>query len=226
MASSIEVNLDMSGPANPSISLDGGATYSTSLLCNSTIGTDDVITTGYQMKLWGDVDESENVNIQTAEEDSEWISFSTSQQIKWSAGDGTKTINLRLRDDVLNESTVATDTIILDTTSPIITITGGPTPAKISKVTGKRVTTFSFRSDEGFEAYEVMVVANAGDGHASGTLIGVVNGSVNMSGSAGGYAADTDIECTLDGADLETAGAEGVNVIKVFVQDEAGNWSI
>ena len=47
-----------------------------------------------------------------------------------------------------------------------------------------------------------------------------------MSGSAGGYPADTVINCQIYGADLEAADAgDGTKIVKVFAKDESGNWS-
>jgi hypothetical protein len=47
---------DNTGPASPTVSLNSGATYATNVLITATIGTSDGTTTGYQMKIWGDLD--------------------------------------------------------------------------------------------------------------------------------------------------------------------------
>ena len=48
-----------------------------------------------------------------------------------------------------------------------------------------------------------------------------------MSGEALNYPATTGITSVIDGRDLETASAgDGVKVVKVFVKDDAGNWSV
>jgi hypothetical protein len=44
-------------------------------------------------------------------------------QVKLSAGDATKTINVRVRDAVNNPSNVAVDSVNLDATIPTITVT-------------------------------------------------------------------------------------------------------
>ena len=55
----------------------------------------------------------------------------------------------------------------------------------------------------------------------------MTNGSLNTFGTAGGYAANTPIEVTLKGEDLEAASTgDGDKVIKVFVKDIGKNWSI
>jgi hypothetical protein len=217
--------LDTTGPSNVDVKIEDNASYATSQLVNLQISTSDAVTSGYQMKIWGDVDDSYDTNIKSTEATSTWITFAAIKQVKLSAGDGTKTINIKLRDDVYNESAIDSDSIILDTTRPVVTISG-PDVSKISKVTGKDVASFSFSSDQDFTEYKVKVVSASGSSHDTGTQIGTTNGSTNMSGAAGNYKASTAINCTIDGSDLELASAgDGAKTIKVFVKDTAGNWS-
>jgi len=205
--------------------LDSGAEYATAQLVTATIGTTDSPTTGYQMKIWGDVDITHNASIQTTEAASAWITYAVSQQVKLSAGDGSKTVYLKIRDDVYNESSQASDTIILDMTLPVVTVSN-VSATKISKVAGKNEMTFQFSGDTQFDAYKVKVVATSGAAHDTGTQIGTTNGSANVSGSTGNYPAATPITVTINGADLELAsGGDGAKIIKVFIQDDAGNWS-
>ena len=226
MANYFNLTLDTTGPASPSISLESGATYATAQLVTATISTSDSPTTNYQMKIWGDVDTSHNANIQDSEGASSWITYSTSQEVKLSTGDGSKTVYLKIRDDVYNESSQADDSIILDTTLPVASITG-PDLSKISKVTGKNVSSFSFTVDVIFDEYKVKVVASSGAAHDTGTQIPTTAGSTNMSGSAGDYPASTPINCSIYGTDLETADSgDGTKIVKVFVKDKAGNWSV
>ena len=234
MANYFNLALDTTGPANPSISLASGATYATAALLTATIGTDDTPTTGYQMKIWGDLDLTwckSNGIVGTgatavAESDALWITFATSKQLQLSAADGLKTVYCKIRDDVYNESSQASDTITLDTTRPVVTITG-PDVTKISKQPGKKTASFSFVADVVFVEYKVKVVATSGAAENTGTAIPTTAGSTNMSGSAGDYPANTAINCTIEGADLESASAgDGTKIVKVFVKDEAGNWSI
>ena len=80
-----------------------------------------------------------------------------------------------------------------------------------------------------FNAYKVMVVSNTSALHddEGSVQIGTANGSTNMSGNAGSYAADTEITCTIKGADLAAASAgDGTKIIKVFAQDANGLWSV
>ncbi len=217
---------DTTGPASPSIQIDADAQFAVQQLVEATIGTGDGDTTNYQMKIWGDVDTEFNADVQGTEENSNWISYATSKQIKLSSGDGSKTVYLKIRDDVYNESSQASDSIILDTTLPVVTITG-PDVSKISKKATKNVASFSFSIDTIFDEYVVKVVASTGAAHDTGTVILTANGSVNMSGNDGDYPASTPINCQINCADLEVASAaDGQKIIKVFVRDKAGNWSV
>jgi hypothetical protein len=226
MANYFSISLDTTGVSSPTISLEGGAAYATAQLITATIGCGDGDTTGYQMKLWGDVDTSNNANIQATEGASAWITYSTSQQVKLSSTDGSKTIYLKIRDDVYNESSQTSDAITLDMSLPVVSITG-PDVTKISKQTGKNTASFSFQCDTVFDEYKVKYVAASGAANTTGTQIPTTAGSTNMSGTAGNYPASTAINCTITGTDLETASSgDGAKIIKVFVKDAAGNWSV
>lgn len=225
MANYFNLTLDTTGPSNPTISVSSNASYATAQLVDCQISTGDGTTTSYQMKVWGSVDTAYDTNIQATEGASSWITYATTKQIKLSSGDGNKTINVKIRDDVYNESSIASDSIILDTTRPVVTISG-PDVTKISEQSGKNVASFSFTVDTAFVEYKIKVVSSSGSAESTGTLIPVTAGSTNMSGNSGSYAANTAINCTINGTDLETASAgDGAKVIKVFVKDSAGNWS-
>ena len=228
------LTLDTTGPANPSIVLDLNATYSTDGLVDAAISTGDGTTTGYQMKFWGDIDlEWAKTNgvvgagaTTVLEADGLWITYATSKQFQLSAGDGSKTIYMKIRDDVYNVSAQALDGITLDTARPIVTITG-PDVSKVSKQAGKDMASFSFSVNTLFTEYKVKVVSSTGAAENTGITILLTNGSTNMSGSVGSYAAATPISCTICGADLEVASTgDAVKIVKVFVKDEAENWSI
>lgn len=231
MANYFNLTLDTTGPANVTITLAGGAQFATDQLINATIATSDTPTTGYQMKLWGSLDvawaKSNGLLGASAsastEADALWITFATTRQLKLSAGDGNKTINCKVRDDVYNPSAQASDSITLDTSRPTVTITG-PDVTKISKQSGKDVCSFSFVVDEAYTSYKVKYVSSSGAAHDTGTQIPTTGGSTNMSGGSGSGV--TPVECTITGADLEAASSgDGVKIVKVFVQDAAGNWS-
>jgi hypothetical protein len=224
---------DNTGPASPTVSLNSGATYATNVLITATIGTSDGTTTGYQMKIWGDLDISWAIangvlktgSTTATENDSATIGYATSKQLQVSAGDATKTINVRIFDDVLNQSGQATDTIILNTTLPSLTLST-PDVTKISKVATKNQCHFNFQSDQIFTDYMIKVVSATNADNTAGVTIPVTNGSVNTSATGGNFPANTPINVTITGADLETASAgDGAKIIKVFVKNQAGQWT-
>lgn len=225
MASFFNLELDTTAPGGVTISLAAGATYTSTRDITATIGTSDGSTAGYQMKVWGDVDPAANASIQTTEGASAWIAFNASQAVRLSTGDGSKTVNVKVRDDVWNATAAAaSDSITLDTTVPVITISG-PDVSKISKVTGKRTASFSFSPDVALTAYKVKVVPATSSLENAGTQVPTTAGSTNVSGGAVGAGATVNV--TIDGADLETASSgDGTKVIKVFGQDASGLWSV
>lgn len=223
MANYFNLTLDTLGPASPSISINSGAAYATAQLVTLTLGAGE---TPYQMKIWGDVDATYDTNIKATEGTSVWITFIASKQIKLASSDGTKTIYVKYRDEVYNESAQASDSITLDTTLPVISITG-PDVSKISKIASKDTAAFSFSVDTAFVEYKVKVVPATSSLNDAGTQIPTTAGSTNMSGTAGNYSASTPISCTIKGSDLETANTgDGAKIIKVFAKDSAGNWSV
>lgn len=218
------LTLDTTPAANPMININGGATFATNVLADLTISTSDTDKTGYQMKIWGNVDKTYDVNIQDTEAASVWITYNNSKQIKLATGDGTKTINLKIRDDVYNESAVVSDTINLDTTIPAVSVTSADV-TKISKQAGKNAASFSFSVDKAFVEYKVKVVSSTGAAENTGTTIAIAGGSTNTSGT-GSYPSGTPIIVTIKGSDLESASSgDGQKIIKVFVKDASGKWS-
>ena len=78
-----------------------------------------------------------------------------------------------------------------------------------------------------FEEYKVCVVPQNNSTQDAGTVIGTTNGSINTSGSDGDYPASENIQVTINGADLEAASSgDGVKIVKVFVKNAAGTWSV
>lgn len=218
MASYFNLTLDTTGPQNVAVVINSGAAKTASTTVTLAITTDDVDTTGYQMKIWG-------IASAANEADASWETFQASKQVVLSSGDGSKTVYVKLRDDVHNVSSSASDSITLDTTVPVVTVTG-PDYAKISKVAGKDTSTITFQSDTAFVAYKVCVVTSSSDTQSLGTTIPTTNGSTNTSGS-GTFAANTDITVTIKGADLELAsGGDGTKIVKVFVKDSEDDWSV
>lgn len=220
MASFFNLTLDTLSPSGLSVQINGGAQYATSRDAKISISLSDESTVGYQMKVWGiDGVESENA--------ASWETFSSEKQVTLTEEDGLKTIYVKVRDDVWNESSVASDTITLDTTVPVVTITG-PDVSKISKSSQKNVSSFTFMADVTITEWKVMVVQSESALHDTGTNVQIPDegGSANMKGSEQ-TAASTLVSCTIYGADLESASAgDGTKIVKVFVKSEAGIWSV
>lgn len=219
MASSFLLTLDTTAPQGVTLELDGGAIYTGSQTVSAALSTTDLDTTGYQFKVYGDVVGAPTVGVAT------WQAYTATTSINLTPGDGLKTVYLVVRDDVGNESLVASDSITLDQTAPVVTISSGPAPTKISKVTGFAESSFTFQTDTDIVEWQVRVVPDAGSPHTAGTLIGTTNGSTNTSGA--GLLAATNQPVTIHGADLEAASAgDGDKRVKVFARDETGNWSL
>lgn len=219
MASFFNLTLDTLAPTGLTVSLNDSAEYTTSATVTLSVEVEDSPTTGYQMKIWG-INSAEN------EEDASWETYSSSKSITLISGDGQKTVYVKVRDDVGNETSAVTDTIILDTKVPSVTITG-PDKSKISKVATFNESRFSFSADVAFEEYKVCVVPQNSSTQEAGQVIPTTAGSTNTSGSDGDYEASTPIQVMINGTDLETAsGGDGVKIIKVFVRTAAGTWSV
>lgn len=227
--------LDTIGPASPTI--DIGGTFTANPLVTATIGTTDTPTTGYEMKFWGNIDAvwakangilpSGSSDSTVTESNALWIAFATTKQLNLSAGDGMKTINMKLRDAVYNESAQVSDSITLDATLPTVTIVNGNADVDtVSANTAKDTANFSFYSSEAFVEYKVCFVTTSGATNDQGTVIGTVNGSTGTSGTAGNYLASTNYSVVLKGADIQAiSSSQGAKGIKVFVKDSSGQWS-
>lgn len=229
MASHVTITLDTTAPSGHSVSIDGGALYATTRDVELTLFSPDADTT--QVKIYGDVDDAfAPTEYRALEADAPWVTFTTLKNVRLSTGDGSKTVRVKFRDDVWNVSLEATDSITLDTTVPVVTVQSGPTPAKISKVSGKSASVIIWQSGSQYDAYKVKLVPNSSSLHSEGTQIPTTAGSINVQGAVADRPADTNVSTTIEGADLETAaggpGNDGAKVIKIFVQDDAGNWSV
>lgn len=220
MPGAFTLTLDTTGPGGVAIVLDAGnPAWSIDNVVDALVTTTDPDTTGYQVKFWGDVAGA------ATEAAATWQTLTPSIAVTLTAGDGSKTVNCRVRDDVWNESATAADSIVVDTTVPTITVSAGPTPARISKQATKDTASVTWAPNEAIQAFKVKAVANASSLHSTGTQLPTTAGSTNVSGGAVG--AGVAVTTTIKGADLETASAgDGAKDVKVFVQDLAGNWSV
>lgn len=223
MASYFNLTLDTLAPAGLSVTINGDAVYATSTAVSLDIAVTDADTTGYQMKIWG-------LDGAAEETDANWETFTTTKNVTLPGGDGLKTVYVKVRDDVGNESAAASDTITLDTVVPSVTISG-PDKTKISKIVGYDVAVINFMASVEFKQYKVCVVPATSSTQTSGITIGTAGGSQNTSGNKGDgedlFPKDTNIEVSINGTDLEAASSgDGVKIVKVFVQSQAGNWSV
>lgn len=218
MASYFNLTLDTLAPQGLTIKLNNGSQYTTSKSVTLGIVLTDASTVGYQMKVWG-------VNGAETEADATWETYASSKNITLLNNDGLKTVYVKVRDDVCNETAVVSATITLDTSVPAVTIIG-PDVSRISKTAPKNVATFSFTSDVAFTEYKIKVVPSKSSLHDAGTLIGTANGSTNMT-ATGTFKASTAISCKVYGKDLEAASSgDGEKIIKVFVKNAHGTWSV
>lgn len=219
MASYFNLTLDTTAPSGLTLSINDGALYATSTAVKLTVGLSDEVTTGYQMKIWGidGVDEEALAS---------WETFAKTKSVNLTSGDGLKTVHIKVRDDVGNETEEVSDDITLNTAVPVVTITG-PDKTKISKVEGFNKSKITFTCDVDFAEYKVCVVPQTSSTQDAGTVIPTTAGSINTSGSDGSYPKTTPIEVTITGTDLETASSgDSVKIVKVFVKTAAGIWSV
>lgn len=218
MASYFNLVLDTLAPQGLAVKLNNGSQYTTSKNVNLSISVSDTSTSGYQMKVWG-------IDGASSEDNATWETFAATKSIALPTGDGLKTVYVKVRDDVCNETAAVSATITLDTSVPAVTIIG-PDVSRISKTAPKNVATFSFTSDVDFVEYKIKVVPSQSSLNDAGTLIGTANGSTNMKGT-GTFKKNNAISCKIYGKDLELASSgDGEKIIKVFVKNAHGTWSV
>jgi hypothetical protein len=103
--------LDVKNPSSPSISINSGASESSSTNVSLTLSvTDDSMTPGSQ----GYMMVSNNSDFSGAA----WQTYNTSLSWSLTSGDGTKTVYVKFRDVYDNISSTTNDTILLDQTPP------------------------------------------------------------------------------------------------------------
>ena len=220
MASYFNLTLDTLAPSGLAVHLNGDDIYTTTATVQMTLDLTDEVTTGYQMKIWG-VEGVEDEGSAT------WETYAAEKSITLPTGDGLKTVHVKVRDSVGNETAEATDSITLDTAVPTVTVTG-PDNSTISEVDGFDKAIINFMSDIAFVEYKVCVVPATSSTQDAGTLIPATAGSINTSGTSEDepYEADTNIQVTITGTDLKTASSgDGTKIVKVFVRNAAGTWS-
>ena len=236
MAGYFNLTLDTTAPSGVTVKINGDEEKTNSSAVMLTITCSDADTSGYQMKIWGTSDAQ-------SEDSAEWETFANEKSATLPAGDGIKTVYVKVRDDVWNESAAVSDTIKIYTNVPVVTI-NGPDIAKISKVSGKDVSVITFNAGmSDISAFKVMVVENINAAHDAATnkRIPVAGGSkyskdsgfftddeTYLEASDGYMIMQDNITVTLYGTDLESASpGDGVKIVKVFVRDYNSElWSL
>lgn len=239
MASYFNLTLDTTAPSGVEVKINGDEEKANSTSVVLTISCSDADTSGYQMKIWGTASAAN-------ETDALWKTFSSEKNITLPTGDGIKTVYVKVRDDVWNESATASDSIQLTTTVPRVAVSG-PDVAKISKIDGKNASVISFivyRSD--ISEFKVMVVESVNASHDSATNkpIPIAGGSgfsancipandfthdsTYLAGTNGVLFSEDECTVTIYGEDLEAASpGDGVKIVKVFAKDRySGLWSV
>ena len=214
MASYFNLTLDTLAPTISAFTINSGAAVTTNRNVTLSITAPEAAS----MKIWG-------IDGVASEAAASWETFASTKSVTLTSGDGTKTVYIKVRDSVYNESAASSDTITLSTAIPTITITG-PDVSVISEQSGKNISTFSFTSSMALKAWKVKLVPANSSAHDAGTQIPSTGGSTNMTGTT--KAANTSVECKIYGADLSSAagGADGTYIIKVFGQASANDlWS-
>lgn len=233
MANYVNITLDTIGPSGVSVLINGDSDKATSSAVTLTIGCSDDDTSGYQMKIWGTADAH-------SEAEAAWETYQATKNVTLPSGDGLKTVYVKVRDDVWNESAEASDTITLYEKLPSI-IGLSVNKSKLSLVDGQCMTQGSFGIDENIDAVRVMLVENVNDSYDTVTNISipVTNGSVitNENGDAiSGSVLEAEsiidsiqlVYFDISAADINAvAPGDGVKIVKVFVRSAGtGSWSV
>ena len=240
MASFINITLDNTGVTPRYIEINEGAARASSTAARVTITLDEAdkaYADSYSMMFFGDVVGA-----------GEWMKFSYEKNIVLTDGDGIKEVHVVVRDDLYNEGDPVSDTITLYTSVPTVNVSG-PSVARISDKAGKNITTFTFVSDKAINAFRIVLAENINvtQEDATNKTIPATNGSkvtvINDYGEAisinaaegltfnmggiGKYPAGKEFTVTIYGNDIcEISPEDGAKIIKVFVKESDGNWSV
>lgn len=104
-----------------------------------------------------------------------------------------------------------------DTLAPI-SVFVSQTATTISRVSGKSSLDVTFSGNEAWQAYQIRRVSSPSDPISAGTLV--------ETGTGLNIPQDQNYVTTITDPELEAAsGSEGTNMLKIFLQDIAGNWS-
>ncbi len=236
MSSYVNIILDTIGPSGVSLTINNGETKTTTTAVSLSIACSDTDLTDYQMKIWG-------IAGAETEENAVWETYQATKTVTLPTRDGTKTVYVKVRDDVWNESAVASDTISLFTTIPTIS-EFGLTRTKLSLVDKKNVTNGGFSVDEHIDAIKIMLVDDINAPHNAPTNISIptTNGSYIYDDTAADVYKTDVLEVESDSIDriqrifefeiyaadiLAASPGDGAKLIKAFVRSStSGNWSV
>lgn len=219
MAAYFTLTLDTTAPSGASIVIASPTNSRTVIATLSAIDAT-------QMKLYGDIVSDTSSSTKITEDTANWVTYDTTASIVLTDEDGVKTVYAKFRDDVGNETIAVSAVVTLDTAAPVVTISTGPDYSTISEVSGFDTCTFSWSASEDFVEYKICVVPSNTSPQSVGTPIGSDNGSDNMSG-IDEFTANQSITSSITGSDLKAASSgDGAKIIKVFVKDSTGNWSV
>ncbi len=234
MANYVNIILDTIGPSGVSVLINGDADKAITTAVTLSIACADSDLTGYQMKIWGTADAP-------SEAEAIWETYQATKNVTLPSGDGLKTVYVKVRDDVWNESATASDTITLYEKLPSVTRLS-VNKSKLSLVEGMNITSGNFLVDENIDALKIMLVQNGNDTHDAATNIAipVTNGSKITTDNEdlpcidGVLKTEKFVDCVLGiGFDIyaddinSVSPGDGVKIIKVFVRSaETGRWSI
>lgn len=234
MSNYINLTLDTVGPSGVSVLINGDETKTTSTAVSLAISCADENTDSYQMKIWG-------IDDVLTEDEAVWETYQTNKTVALTTGDGIKTVYVKVRDDVWNESDTVSDTITLYEKVPTVQ-SMQINNSKLSLVSGKNITSGFFDFDEAIDKVFIAVVqdVNAAYDDPSNVIIPATNGSYmyddNESGTYSSEALEGEgyvenihmMNFVLYSADITAVSpGDGVKIIKAFVRSaETGNWSV
>lgn len=234
MTSYVNLTLDTIGPSGVNVKINGDEETTTSTSATLSITCGDADLTGYQMKIWGAVSAP-------TEDEALWETFQETKSITLPTGDGIKTIYVKIRDDVWNESVTVSDTITLFTKLPAVEAFR-IYKAKLSLVNGMNIAGGNFIFDEHIDAAKIMIVQdiNAKHDDPSNISIPTTNGSCIVNDAddilTGDYMEFEGIFCDFDymcfceiyaGDIAAVSPGDGVKLLKVFVRSAATKrWSV
>lgn len=224
--------LDTTPPALPSlqvVGLDGGTLTLSSdqvVMVRLTCSVSPATLAG-EYEIWGDVDPTAFGSIQTTEGASSWSTYSDPLiSIKVSAGTGAKSVYARLRDDLRNPTAVLATQVYYDPSYPEVRIVALPDRTHLSAQAGYRTCSFTWAPSVDVVQYQARAVPSLSSSHLGGSPVGTAHGSSGVMGF-GTFLAGVPVSTSVDSGDLATATpGDGVKVLKVFVKDLAGRWSL